>query len=84
VSSTNKAGAHLSARRYVYSVPVVGHADWVVLDTADPFVAAPGSPVLERRPAVLAAFRRRIEHDSSWQRVFDRAGVLVFRRSPPP
>ena len=83
VSSTNKAGAHLSARRYVYSVPVVGRADWVVLDTADPFVSVPGSPVLEPRPAVLAAFRRRLEHDARWHRVFDRAGVLVFRRSTP-
>jgi hypothetical protein len=81
VSSTNKAGSHLSARRYVYSVPVLGRADWIVLDTEDPFVAVPGSPVLERRPAALQAFRRRIERSPSWERVLARSGILVFRRS---
>ena len=34
VSATNLAGSHLSARRYVYSAPVLGRAEWVVLDTA--------------------------------------------------
>jgi uncharacterized membrane protein len=81
VSSTNKAGSHLSARRYVYSAPVLGGADWIVLDMADPFVPAQGSPVLERRPDVLRAFRRRIERSPSWERVFESSGVLVFRRS---
>ena len=33
-----------SARRCVDSVRVVGRADWVVLDIADPFVSVPGSP----------------------------------------
>ena len=80
VSSTNKAGSHLSARRHLYSAPVLGGADWIVLDTADPFVSVPGSPVLERRPGVLRAFRLRIERSSRWERVFGRSGVLVFRR----
>jgi uncharacterized membrane protein len=83
VTSTNKAGSHLSARRYLYSVPVLGRSNWVVIDTADPFVAVPGSPVLERRPDVLRAFRRRIQQSPSWERVFDAAGVLVFRRALP-
>ena len=32
VTASNSAGAHLSARRYVYSVPVLGRAEWVVID----------------------------------------------------
>ena len=80
VSSTNKAGSHLSARQHLFSAPVLGRADWIVLDTLDPFVSSPGSPVLERRPDVLRAFRLRIERSSGWERVFDRSGVLVFRR----
>jgi len=80
VTSTNKAGSHLSARRYVFTVPVLGRSQWIVLDTADPFVSTPGSPVLARRPDVLRAFRRRIERSPRWERVYDRAGVLVFRR----
>ena len=83
VSSTNKAGSHLSARRYLYSVPVLGRSSWVVIDTADPFVAVPGSPVLARRPDVLRAFRRRIQRSPSWEQVFDAAGVLVFRKASP-
>lgn len=81
VSATNKAGSHLSARRYLYSVPVLGRSNWVVIDMADPFVAVPGSPVLARRPDVLRAFRRRIQRSPSWERVFDAAGVLVYRRA---
>ena len=83
VSSTNKAGSHLSARRYLYSVPVLGRSSWVVIDTADPFVAVPESPVLERRPDTLRAFRRRIQRSPNWERVFDAAGVLVFRKASP-
>jgi hypothetical protein len=83
VSSTNKAGSHLSARRYYYSVPVLERAQWIVLDTQDPFVATPVFPVLARSPRTLAAFTRRIERDPQWHEVFAREGVRVFRKAPP-
>src|SRR5213075_3287711 len=38
VSSTNRIGSHLSARRYIYSVPVLGEAEWVVLDLSDSWI----------------------------------------------
>ena len=55
VSTSNPAGAHLSARRYVYSVPVLGRAEWVLVDRGDPWVVTKGSPILtntrgRRRP----------------------------------
>jgi len=81
VSATNKAGSHLSARRYFYSVPFVQRADWIVLDTRDPWVVEKAvSLTLGPYPELLASFRRRIERGSAWERVFDQDGVLVFRR----
>src|SRR5439155_10451343 len=38
VRVTNQMGGHLSARRFVYSFPVILPADWVVVDTADQYV----------------------------------------------
>ncbi len=81
VSATNKAGSHLSARQYFYSPLYVGNAEWIVLDTLDPFVANPGFPVLERNPEALDAFRNRIEGSVRWSKVFERDGVLVFRKA---
>jgi uncharacterized membrane protein len=80
VTASNPAGAHLSARRYVYVVPNVGRATWAVVDLGDPWVASKDSPLLNRRPAVVRAFARRLERDSSWTKVYERSGVLVFRR----
>jgi uncharacterized membrane protein len=82
LSTTNKAGSHLSARRYVYSVPLVQKATWIVLDTHDPWVVADAKNLtLGRHPELLGAFRRRIERSHAWDKVFDRDGVLVFRRA---
>lgn len=83
VSSTNKAGAHLSARQYYYSVPVLGHAGWIVLDTQDPYVATPVFPVLARSPRTLDAFADRIGRDARWHEVYSQDGVLVFRKVSP-
>jgi hypothetical protein len=82
VSATNKAGSHLAARRYIYAVPVLGRARWILLDTRDQWVVLSSSsltPSLD--PELLRAFRRRIEQNSNWAAVFDRDGVLVFRRA---
>lgn len=81
VAATNAAGSHLSARRYVYSVPLVGRAQWIVLDLNNSFVIRPNSETWgSDDPAALRAFRTQVEASPRWTKVFDREGVLVFRR----
>jgi uncharacterized membrane protein len=75
VSATNRAGSYLSARRYSYSVDIVGRAQWVVLDTWDARIVEAGW-----QPARFQAFRDRITRSAKWRKVFDQDGVLVFRR----
>ena len=79
VTSSNEVGAHLSARRQVYSVPVLGDAEWVVVDLDEPWVTRLDSPILTSHPEVVLAFAERLRHDPAWSTVFDREGVLVFR-----
>jgi uncharacterized membrane protein len=81
VAASNIAGAHLSARRYVFTLPVLGSAEWVVIDRADPFLSSPDSPILSNRPAVLRSLVRLLEQDAGWAKVFERESVLVFRRT---
>ena len=80
VASSNVAGAQLSARRYIYTVPQLERATWVVVDRSDPWIVSPESPILTNHPEVVRAFVSRLEGDPTWERVFDRAGVVVFRR----
>ena len=80
VSASNTAGAHLSARRYIYSIPNLGRASWVVVDLGDPWVVSPDSPILMRGPKAVRAFATRLENDPAWVREFQREGVLVFRK----
>ena len=80
VTASNSVGGHLSARRYVYSVPVLGRAEWAVIDRREPWVVRPDSPILTRHPEVIRAFVRRLDRDAGWAKVFDRDGVVVFRR----
>jgi len=75
VSTTNRAGSHLSDRRYVYSVDVVGRAEWIVLDSWDARVVEAGW-----QPARFKAFLRRIELAPEWVKVYDRDGVFVYRK----
>ena len=85
VSSTNKAGSRLSARTFIYSVPVVARADWILVDLLDPWVPLKAGPTrkmwgrLDSR--LLEAFTTRIARSHDWVRVFARDGVFVFRRA---
>jgi len=79
VGTTNRVGSHLSARRYVYSVPYVEGARWLVVDTTDPSIAA--VPVGYHSPAQLNAFVRSIEQSDEWRRVFARSGIRVYRKA---
>jgi uncharacterized membrane protein len=74
VSSTNHAGAHLSARRRVYTFPVVRDAEWVLVDRVRPETwNAYTDADLDRALRVLQA-------RADMRRVFHEDGVSVFRR----
>ncbi len=80
-AATNRLGSHLSERRYLYSVPVVGRADWIVVDTDDAWI--PRQFGGEPDPDALVAFVGRLREDPRWVKVFDEEGVLVFRKVGP-
>jgi uncharacterized membrane protein len=85
VSSSNKVGSHLAARRHHFTIPILGNSEaraaWIVFDSYDPWLSFRGYPFLVERPqAELEAFKRRIEADPGWQTVFQEGGVYVFRR----
>jgi uncharacterized membrane protein len=75
VSVTNGLGAHLSARRRLLSWPKLSDADWVAADETRSSYADRVAPV----PAAAALVRLRQSPD--WTLVFERDGVLVFRRA---
>ena len=83
VASSNVAGAHLSARRSIFTIPVLGNAEWVLVDRDDPYVTSPDSPILLFRPRVPEDVARRLERDARWTKVFERGSVVVFRKSGP-
>jgi uncharacterized membrane protein len=81
VSATNRAGSHLAARRYSYPVPLLGRAEWAVVEASDSWI--PESFAGTNDPAAVARFQRRLEESSRWQRVFAESGVYVYRRAQP-
>ncbi|NUT57023.1 MAG: DUF2079 domain-containing protein [Thermoleophilia bacterium] len=74
VSATNSLGAHLSARRRIFSFPLLREATWVAVDATRLSYRDSLQPARARRP--LADLRR----DPRWRLVFDEDGILVFRR----
>jgi len=74
VSATNTLGAHLSARKRIFSFPVLREATWVAVDEQRLTYLDSLAPA-RARPK-LAALR----HDPGWTSVFAEDGVLVFRR----
>lgn len=77
VSATNVLGGHLSGRRRVLSLPKLSDATWVAADETRSSYADRVAPL----PAAAALVRLR--RDPEWRLVFERDGVLVFRRAPP-
>ena len=75
VSATNVLGAHLSARRRVLSLPNLDDATWAAVDETRPSYADRVAPL----PSAEALVRLRRSPD--WRLVFERDGVLVFRRA---
>ena len=80
VSATNRFGSRLSDRRYIYSVPVIQRAEWIVLDTWEPRLTRAGSTITHWEPVRFKAFWDGIEQSSAWVKVFERDGVVVYRK----
>ena len=78
VASTNRIGSHLADRRYLLSVPVLGRAEWVVIDVSDPWI--PEAFGGRRDPEALRRFQSELEQSPAWRKVFEQAGVLVYRK----
>jgi uncharacterized membrane protein len=82
VTASNRIGAHLSERRRIFIFPVRSAAEWVVVDTDDSWLAKTGEA---ENPVVYRSQLARLQADTAWRPVFDRDGVLVYRRvSPAP
>ena len=87
VAATNKAGSHLSERRYFYSVPHIRDAEWVVVDVSDAWVPLPP----RTRPRLtwgrtdydlVRRFKNRLMKSPQWEMVYARNAVFVFKRVP--
>jgi uncharacterized membrane protein len=76
VSSTNGLGAHLSARRRVFSFPVIAEAEWVAVDLRR-------ASYLDRRsaPSTAAVPLARLLTSGGWTTVLEEDGIFVLRRA---
>lgn len=82
ISATNKAGLRLSERTYVYNVPVLGRAEWVLLDMTDPWVLRNDGREGASDPSALQQLERHLRSSDEWRLVFSRDSVLLFERTP--
>jgi uncharacterized membrane protein len=82
VASTNGLGSVLSDRRYVFTMPVLGRAEWAVLDMRNSWIGG-GPRGGAMYPERLADFRDQLADSSQWVKVFDEDDVIVFHRVPP-
>ena len=74
VSATNALGAHLSARRRIFSFPVLRDATWVAVDTTRL------TYLDSLRPGRSVAPLAELGQDRAWQRIFENDGIVVFRK----
>ena len=76
VSSTNGLGAHLSARRRIFSFPVIEEAEWVAVDLRR-------ASYLDRRsaPSTTAVPLAELRRSGAWETVLEEDGVFVLRRT---
>ena len=74
VTATNALGAHLSARRQIFSFPYLRQADWVIVDEQ--------KPSLGDHNDKQGGLRRiqQLRHDHRFRLVSAADGVLIFRR----
>jgi uncharacterized membrane protein len=76
VSASNTLGAHLSARRRIFSFPLLGEADWVAVDTTRLSYLDAVDGGARARDAL-----RRLRADRRWRVAFDEDGILLLQRS---
>jgi uncharacterized membrane protein len=74
VSAGNHLGAHLSARERILTFPVIADARWVLVDERQPDIGYVPVPAEHARQVSMLRARR------DFRLVYDRDGVLVFRR----
>jgi uncharacterized membrane protein len=75
VTATNGLGAHLSARRRVFSFPVIREAEWVAVDLRNPSYLDRGST-----SSTTAVPLAQLIQSGGWTRVLDEDGIVVLRR----
>jgi uncharacterized membrane protein len=75
VSASNTMGAHLSARRRVFSFPLLEEARWVVVDTLR---MSYGDDNRAHARGLLAL--RRLRRDPRWRVAYARKGIVVLHR----
>jgi uncharacterized membrane protein len=75
VTATNGLGAHLSARRRVFSFPVIREAEWVAVDLRNPSYLDRGST-----SSTTAVPLAQLIQSGRWTRVLDEDGIVVLRR----
>jgi uncharacterized membrane protein len=78
VSANNNAGAQLSARRTIYTFPVISDAQYILVDTTRPFVFDEIDTTGVTYSTVLAELIK----NTSLKRVFAQDGVFVFEVPP--
>jgi uncharacterized membrane protein len=78
VSANNNAGAQLSARRTIYTFPVISNAEYILVDTTQQWVFDEIDATGVTYSTVLA----QLIKDTSLQRVFGQDGVFVFKVPP--
>jgi uncharacterized membrane protein len=80
VSVTNQVGSQLSERRFLYSVPVVGRATWIVVDALDTWVPQSPGHVEGRDASRMRRFRQSVGADPHWRLRLARDDVFVYQR----
>jgi uncharacterized membrane protein len=92
VSTTNHLGAHLATRSSLYVFPVLGKADWIVVESRDAWLPAlpwlrtregldVGAHDLYWQPRLMRRTLRTLEQSAAWDTVFESHGIVVFRRA---
>lgn len=75
VSATNNLGAHLSARRRIFSFPILRESRWIAVDGR-----APSYLDRAEAPRAFARAFARVRRDPAWRVVFSEDRVVVLRR----
>jgi uncharacterized membrane protein len=78
VSATNTLGAHLSARRRIFSFPRLADASWVAADETNGSYNDGSAPLPMENDVMV------LRRNPAWRLVFEEDGVLVFRRINAP